>query len=150
MTPNNRLVTLLTIGTWIGLVLGLSFIEAPIKFTAPGITIPLGLGIGKLVFGILNKIEIVFAIVLLIMYAGLFKKLSKWHLGTLITLILIVAWQSIILLPALDARADMVVAGQSIKDTYHHVAYIVAEVVKFLLLFTLFVQTFRFDAARGK
>ncbi|WP_237562181.1 hypothetical protein [Glutamicibacter soli] len=34
----------------LGLVTGISFIEAPLKFTAPEITIPLGSGIGRLVF----------------------------------------------------------------------------------------------------
>ena len=31
---------------WLGLILGISFLEAPLKFTAPGITIPLGSGSG--------------------------------------------------------------------------------------------------------
>jgi hypothetical protein len=30
--------------TWLGMVIGISFIEAPVKFRAPGVTIPLGLG----------------------------------------------------------------------------------------------------------
>ena len=33
---------------WLGMVLAISFLEAPLKFRAPGITIPLGLGIGRL------------------------------------------------------------------------------------------------------
>ena len=32
--------------TWLGLVAGISLIEAPLKFRAPGITLALGLGIG--------------------------------------------------------------------------------------------------------
>jgi hypothetical protein len=32
--------------TWLGMVLAISFLETPVKFRAPGITIPLGLGIG--------------------------------------------------------------------------------------------------------
>ncbi|SDY48374.1 hypothetical protein [Hymenobacter psychrophilus] len=43
---------------WAGLVAGISFLEAPLQFTAPGITIPLGLGIGRLMFQTLNKVEI--------------------------------------------------------------------------------------------
>ena len=50
---------------WFGLVLGLAFIGAPLKFQAPGITLPLGLGIGRLVFSVLNKIEIILALVLI-------------------------------------------------------------------------------------
>ena len=43
---------------WFGAVGAISFMEAPLKFTAPNITIPLGLGIGMIVFHTLNKIEI--------------------------------------------------------------------------------------------
>ena len=45
---------------WLGMVLAIS-IEAPLKFRAPGITLPLGLGIGRLVFRALNTAEIVLA-----------------------------------------------------------------------------------------
>ena len=38
----------------IGAIAAISFLEAPLKFQAPGITIPLGLGIGRLVFTALN------------------------------------------------------------------------------------------------
>ena len=52
---------------WLGMVLAISFLEAPLKFRAPGVTIPLGLGIGRLVFRALNAIETVFAVVLLVL-----------------------------------------------------------------------------------
>lgn len=42
---------------WIGFICAISFMEAWLKFRAPGITIPLGLGIGKLVFQALNYVE---------------------------------------------------------------------------------------------
>lgn len=48
---------------WLGMVLAISFLEAPLKFRAPGITVPLGLGIGRLVFRALNAVEIVLATV---------------------------------------------------------------------------------------
>ncbi|WP_373865557.1 MULTISPECIES: hypothetical protein [Pseudonocardia] len=44
---------------WVGMVLAISFIEAPLKFRAPGITTVLGLGIGRLVFRALNIAELV-------------------------------------------------------------------------------------------
>ena len=43
---------------WLGLIIGISLIEAPLKFQAPGITIPLGLGIGRLVFTAMNIVEL--------------------------------------------------------------------------------------------
>ena len=42
---------------WFGMVLAISFLEAPLKFRAPGITLPLGLGIGRIVFRALNTVE---------------------------------------------------------------------------------------------
>ena len=33
--------------TWLGMVIAISFLEAPLKFRAPGVTVPLGLGIGR-------------------------------------------------------------------------------------------------------
>ena len=49
---------------WLGMVLGISFLEAPLKFWAPGVTLQLGLGIGRLVFGALNAVELGLAVVL--------------------------------------------------------------------------------------
>lgn len=47
---------------WLGMVVAISFLEAPLKFRAPGITLLLGLGIGRLVFRALNAAEIVLAV----------------------------------------------------------------------------------------
>lgn len=49
---------------WLGMVVAISFLEAPIKFRAPGVTIPIGLGIDRRVFRALNIAEIVVPVVL--------------------------------------------------------------------------------------
>jgi hypothetical protein len=41
-------------GVWIGLLVGLSFIETPLKFLAPDVTVPIALGIGRLVLTAAN------------------------------------------------------------------------------------------------
>ena len=51
---------------WIGFVCAISFMEAWLKFQAPEVTLSIGLGIGRLVFQTLNKIEWVFAIGIII------------------------------------------------------------------------------------
>ena len=53
-------------GVWLGMVLAISFLEAPLKFRAPGITLALGLGIGRLVFAALNRVEVVLAAVVVL------------------------------------------------------------------------------------
>ncbi len=44
---------------WLGMVLAISFLEAPLKFRAPNVTLQIGLGIGRLVFRMLNSVEVV-------------------------------------------------------------------------------------------
>ena len=51
---------------WLGMVLAISFLEAPLKFRAPEVTLRIGLGIGRLVFGALNTVEAIFAATLLV------------------------------------------------------------------------------------
>ncbi|OAV52033.1 hypothetical protein [Enteractinococcus helveticum] len=48
-----------------GLIIGISFIEALLDFTASGVTIPLGLGIGRRVFLAMNSVEVLIGIALL-------------------------------------------------------------------------------------
>ena len=38
-------------------MLAVSFLEAPLKFRAPGVTLPIGLAVGRLVFRALNRAE---------------------------------------------------------------------------------------------
>lgn len=56
-----RPIVIIVTFLWIGFVCAISFMEAWLKFQAPGITVPLGLGIGRLVFNALNTVEWVFA-----------------------------------------------------------------------------------------
>src|SRR5690625_5995736 len=49
---------------WLGMVLAISFIEAPLKFRAPEVTLRIGLGIGRLVFRGLKIAEVVLAVLL--------------------------------------------------------------------------------------
>jgi len=50
---------------WLGMVVAISFVEAPLKFRAPGVTLPIGLGIGRLVSRALNGLEAALAALLL-------------------------------------------------------------------------------------
>ena len=65
MTTTGQVIGAGTAFAWLGMLLGISFLETPLKFRAPGITLPLGLGIGRLVFRALNATEITLAAVLL-------------------------------------------------------------------------------------
>ena len=59
----NKKIAIISIFIWLGFVGAISFMEAWIKFQAPGVTLPVGLGIGRLVFAALNKVEWVLLLV---------------------------------------------------------------------------------------
>ena len=63
MDASQRLA-MATVFVWLGMVVAISFVEAPLKFRAPGVTLPIGLGIGKLVFRALSVCELVFAVII--------------------------------------------------------------------------------------
>jgi hypothetical protein len=56
-------VAVAAVFVWVGMVVAISFLEAPLKFRAPGVTLRVGLGIGRLIFRALNTLELLFAIV---------------------------------------------------------------------------------------
>lgn len=120
---------------WIGFVGAISFMEAWIKFRAPGITVPLGLGIGRLVFKALNRVESLFALILMICYF-LFKErmdLTGSILYFVPTLLLIL--QTIWLLPALDVRAELHIQGLPVPHSKKlHLYYVGFEIIKVISL----------------
>ena len=128
---------------WIGFVCAISFLEAWLKFKAPGITIPLGLGIGRLVFGALNTIEWFFAIAILLnMLHAKNSSISAsltWYLVPAILLVIQSAW----LLPALDARAQVYLSGETPPASMLHFYYVGMEVVKVGCLITFGIDLFR-------
>jgi hypothetical protein len=127
---------------WFGMVLAISFMEAPLKFQAPGITIPLGLGIGQLVFFTLNKMEIVCALLLLIAFwrASSNKKIEMVLLGSVV---LILVLETVWLLPVLDARAVEVIAGTASPFSRMHLVYIGFDALKLILLLILGIASAR-------
>jgi hypothetical protein len=123
---------------WLGLVLGISFLEAPLKFHAPGITLPLGLGIGRLVFRALNSCELVLAVMLVAARATGGGRAAGVPLACALLLVLLV--QVLALRPGLDRRAQAVIDGAERTASHRHVAYIALELVKVLLLLAAGIQ----------
>lgn len=118
---------------WIGFVCAISFLEAWLKFRAPGVTIPLGLGIGRLVFSALNKVEWVLAaamVISLVSGNGLFK----WQTLLYLIPVCILAVQTWWVLPALDARAELYIQGQHVARSNLHFWYVGLEFVKICCL----------------
>ena len=124
---------------WFGLIGGISFMEAPLKFQAPNITIPLGLGIGRLVFFALNKIEIVLASLMLVslVFARPKRKFPLISFGVIALLLFL---ETVWLLPVLDTRATLVISGEAAPFSNLHLVYIAFDAIKFILLFALGVS----------
>ncbi len=120
---------------WLGMVLAISFLEAPLKFRAPGVTIPLGLGIGRLVFRALNICEAVLAAVIVVAFAA--DTPSTPAVVAVLVAIVALVVQVIGVRPALTRRSNAVLAdaGQAEAGRSHaHYVYVVFEVVKVLAL----------------
>jgi len=120
---------------WLGMVLAISFLEAPLKFRAPGVTVPLGLGIGRLVFRALNAVELVALLVVAgVLVAGPrpggVVAAATAAAGTLVL-------QLVAVRPALTRRADAVLAGADAPRSRAHLAYVALEAVKVLALVAL-------------
>lgn len=121
---------------WFGFVCAISFMEAPLKFQAPNITIPLGLGIGYIVFHTLNKVEIVLGLLMLLsLYFARPRSKSISVSFGIITLILLI--QTFVLFPLLDERTMKVINGTAEPFSNLHIFYIVADAIKVLCLLIL-------------
>lgn len=119
--------------TWFGMVLAISFLEAPLKFRAPGVTLALGLGIGRLVFRALNACEVVLAICVIAgAAAGATASTTVLVLAIVAAACLLV--QVAALQPVLDRRAKVIMAGGERTPSKGHVAYIALELIKVGLL----------------
>lgn len=119
---------------WLGMVLAISFLEAPLKFRAPGVTLQIGLGIGRLVFRALNATEVVFAVAIAIALV-----LSRPPAGVIVAFAVVVVTLAIQLLavrPRLSRRSDAVLAGEDSPRSRGHYAYVGLEAVKVVALLT--------------
>lgn len=122
---------------WAGMVLAISFLEAPLKFRAPGVTIPIGLGIGRLVFRALNTVEAVFAVVVAVVVATASPTAAAVAL-TLAAVVLLLA-QILAVRPPLNRRSDAVLAGEdpALHRSRAHLYYVGLEVLKLAALVAL-------------
>jgi len=128
---------------WIGFVCAISFMEAWLKFRAPGVTMPIGLGIGRVVFSALNKAEWVFAVAIIFnLWMTNERLLSPWNFTFFLPLLLL-SMQTLYLLPALDQRAELHIQQKAVSPSYLHFYYVVMEIVKVISLFVFSIKLFK-------
>ena len=120
---------------WLGMVLAISFLEAPLKFRAKGLELPVGLAIGRIVFRALNIAEVIWAVViaLCLSVAGPSGPVLVLAAATAVLL----AVQLLVVRPRLNRRSARVLAGQDAPRSRAHHAYIGLEALKLAALVAL-------------
>src|SRR5690242_2988571 len=117
---------------WLGMVLAISFLETPLKFRAPGVTLQIGLGIGRLVFRALNACEIALAAVVVACFAITPPAVSVAVAAAVAVLTLLA--QVLAVRPRLTQRSDAVLAGGKGPRSRAHWVYVGLETVKVVAL----------------
>jgi hypothetical protein len=117
---------------WSGFSMALAFLEAPIKFQAPGITLPLGVGIGRLVFHASHVLQMIFLVLLSLLV--LMQEKMRWRMLILLFIGVAICFllQHLYCLPKLDLRADKIIAQNILQSHFSttHQLYVVCEVFK--------------------
>jgi hypothetical protein len=125
-------VAVAAVFVWLGMVLAISFIEAPLKFRAPGVTLPIGLGIGRLVFRALNACELGLAAVVVACFA-ITPPTTVIAVAAAVAVLTLLA-QVLAVRPRLSRRSDAVLAGGEGPRSHAHWAYVGLEIVKVIAL----------------
>ena len=121
---------------WLGMVLAISFLETPLKFRAPGVDIPVGLGIGRIVFRALNRVEIGLALITLA--TVVVSRPTPAVAALTAASVVILAGQIVAIRPRLNRRTDRVLAGQNLpRSATHHLYYVGLDAAKVLILAAL-------------
>lgn len=136
-------ILLISIFFWLGFVLAISFMEAWLKFRAPGVTLPIGLSIGRLIFSVLNKIEWVFIILIISHYFLFRSSFQNFQVVIILSLLMVLILQTFWLLPKLDARAELHIQGAIVKRSFLHLYYVIGEVLKVFGLSLLLIKQFK-------
>ena len=117
---------------WLGMVVAISFIETPLKFRAPGVTLQIGLGIGRLVFRALNACELGLAAVVVACFA-ITPPTTVVAVAAAVAVITLLG-QVLVVRPRLTCRSDAVLTGGEGPRSRAHWAYVGLEIVKVIAL----------------
>ncbi|WP_123024314.1 hypothetical protein [Mycolicibacterium stellerae] len=121
-------VAVAAIFVWLGMVVAISFIEAPLKFRAPGVTLQIGLGIGRLVFRALNGCELLLAGLVAVAFVVDAPAVGA-AVAAGVAMVTLLA-QVLVVRPQLTRRSDAVLAGGDGPRSRAHWVYIGLEVIK--------------------
>ena len=115
-------VAVAAVFVWLGMVLAISFIETPLKFRAPGVTLQIGLGIGRLVFRALNACELALAAIAVACFT--IEQPSAGIAVAAAVAVVTLLVQVLVVRPRLSRRSDAVLAGGEGPRSRAHWAYV--------------------------
>ena len=121
---------------WLGMVLAISFLEAPVKFTTPSLTRPVALDVGRVVFTAFHWVQGGLFVIGLALLVGL-KASSIKIIVPYVALTGVLILQSFWLLPVLSARAAAVLQNLELSPSPVHIIYVLLEVGKIVILLWL-------------
>jgi hypothetical protein len=123
--------------TWLGMVLAISFVETPLRFASPGISVALGVGIGRRVFRALNIAEAILAALLVAVAIVGWRRDETVAVWVLVALCVVFLVQAGVLRPLMDRRVTGDTAVATRPSTSLHPLYVALECVKVVLLLAL-------------
>ncbi|HLV33290.1 MAG TPA: hypothetical protein VKY57_17110 [Chitinispirillaceae bacterium] len=112
-------------------------------------TLPIGLSIGKLIFTALNRMEWVFVLITVLLLLPARKILTNRFNVLLGSIVFILLIQTFLLLPALNLRAELIIAGTDPGGSPDHILFGIAEVGKVLILLYLGIYSMKLLAKKN-
>src|SRR3546814_16314973 len=106
--------------------------EDPLKFRAPGVTTPLGLGIGRLVFRALNSVGLLLAAGIVVCLVVAEARTSVW-IAAAVGIVVLLAQVGLVR-PSLTRRSNAVLAGEDAPRSNAHLVYVALELAKVIAL----------------
>lgn len=115
-----------------GILLGVSFLATPIKFSSTILSLQAALDVGKVTFHALIILEWILSCSCVISF--LFNPFHKLNYILIFIIIVILIIQTFWLLPILDSRIILIQQDQIPGKAYYHLIYIAADTIKLLAL----------------
>jgi hypothetical protein len=139
MTKFSLTIRSITAIFWLGFFMAISFMEAPLKFTAPGLSMAEGLQIGKIIFKSLNRCE--WSFLLIIFITCIVKKPTRRSFYLIAAISAIMIMETAWLLPVLDINANLIIKGQMVTDHSAHWLYVILEIIKVPVLLMIGLES---------
>lgn len=132
MSPARRLPLAVVCLLWAGVVIGISFIEAPVKFRTPTLTRSVAFDVGRTVFRASQWAQLGFAA--LALCAAVAGRVPRWAWACLGLAVATLVLQMACIFPVLDGRARVLIAGGVPSGASPHALYGGLELLKVLAL----------------